>query len=306
MPAERLRGGPMGLLRYVLLGLFALSLALQVGAGAWGTFLWARLGRAFTGEGYIDVDYEMAARIRRAGGYPLGGVNEGAAAHRAGLRQGDLIVEVSGRRVDEHPGAWYGINFRGEPGETLRVAYRRGADPEAAARQAEAIARLDAVQGAYAWARVWNARGDSARATAELRRTAALDTSGPQAMAFQAVLRIQEMSGHREAAEVCRAILARSPGHVAALYQLGKADLLAREDLAEAAECFRRYLAAEPGPGEPTRAGAHWRLGMVYELQGRREEAMAEFRESLDLEPNNSAVVMMLRDLERATRGRGE
>lgn len=71
-------------------------------------------------------------------------------------------------------------------------------------------------------------------------------------------------------------------------YQAAKAILLSGESqqLNRAESYFRRYLAQPPEGGEPTLAGAHWRLGLVLEKQGHKEGARAEIQTALNLDPN--------------------
>ncbi len=56
--------------------------------------------------------------------------------------------------------------------------------------------------------------------------------------------------------------------------------------LARAEGYFRKYLSADPEGGEPTLAHAHWRLGLVFEREGRQPEAIKELKTALQLNPN--------------------
>jgi tetratricopeptide (TPR) repeat protein len=70
-------------------------------------------------------------------------------------------------------------------------------------------------------------------------------------------------------------------------YQAGKAILVSgdAQQLSRAESCFRKYLTQEPEAGSPPLAAAHWRLGLVFEKQGRKEEARAELQSALHLDP---------------------
>ena len=80
------------------------------------------------------------------------------------------------------------------------------------------------------------------------------------------------------------------PDNMNALYQVGRTALFANTQLDLAVRSFRRYLEHEQQPGAPSHAGAHWRLGMVYELRGMIEEARAEYEAALVLDPNYTAA----------------
>jgi tetratricopeptide (TPR) repeat protein len=61
---------------------------------------------------------------------------------------------------------------------------------------------------------------------------------------------------------------------------------------------FREYLNTDPEGGEPTRAHAHWRLGLVLEREGRKPEAISELKTALQLNPDLNAARKDLRRLE--------
>lgn len=69
-------------------------------------------------------------------------------------------------------------------------------------------------------------------------------------------------------------------------YQAGKALLLQGGDMARAERFFRKYLRQEAEGERPDLASAHWRLGLVLEKQGRKEEAVAEVEKALQIKPD--------------------
>jgi tetratricopeptide (TPR) repeat protein len=86
------------------------------------------------------------------------------------------------------------------------------------------------------------------------------------------------------------ATLARSeknvPDDFGAYYQAGKSLLVSGKDLPRAERYFRKYLTMEPEVGEPPLAGAHWRLGQVFEKEGNKSGAIAEIQEAVRLQPD--------------------
>jgi tetratricopeptide (TPR) repeat protein len=58
------------------------------------------------------------------------------------------------------------------------------------------------------------------------------------------------------------------------------------EDLARSEGYFRKYLSQSPEPDSPSRAEAHWQLGLVLEKQGRKGQATAEIEAGLSMDPN--------------------
>jgi tetratricopeptide (TPR) repeat protein len=74
------------------------------------------------------------------------------------------------------------------------------------------------------------------------------------------------------------------PGNLGPHYQAARAILAAKNDPARAEALLRRYLAIEPEIGQPSHAGAHWRLGQALELEGKKAEAIAELQTALKLD----------------------
>ena len=60
-------------------------------------------------------------------------------------------------------------------------------------------------------------------------------------------------------------------------------------DLARAERYDRKYLTIEPERGFPSEAIARWRLGLVLAQQGRKPEAIAEWKTSVKLDPKSPA-----------------
>ena len=71
---------------------------------------------------------------------------------------------------------------------------------------------------------------------------------------------------------------------------------LARKvELPRAERYLRKYLRQEPEPRTPSLAGAHWRLGLVLEQQGRKPEAIAELQQAVRLDANSQATADLKR-----------
>ena len=69
-------------------------------------------------------------------------------------------------------------------------------------------------------------------------------------------------------------------------YQAAKTLLLEGRDFDRAEKYFRKYLTQEPEGQQPPIAGAHWRLGLVLEKEGKKPYAISELEESLRLQPD--------------------
>ena len=89
------------------------------------------------------------------------------------------------------------------------------------------------------------------------------------------------------------------PGAPGVKYQLGRAAALSGQRIAEGEAALKSYL--ETGPkadSDPGRDAAHWRLGMVYEKAGKKDEARAQYQASLKENPGFTQAREALDDLD--------
>lgn len=78
------------------------------------------------------------------------------------------------------------------------------------------------------------------------------------------------------------------PDDLAPAYQAAKMIVVNNQaqELSRAEQYLRAYLAQLPEGGEPSLAGAHWRLGLVLEKQGHKDQARQEVQTAVNLDPN--------------------
>jgi len=156
-----------------------------------------------------------------------------------------------------------------------------------AREQAGAIEELDPLFGAYAWASVWERQKDLERAEDYLMRAVDMDTSSTFQAKYSLAYFYHRNEEFADARSVFEDILAADSTQMSAMYHIGATYVLEEKDLDRAEHIFKRYLMTRPGPDQPSHAMAHWRLGMVYDLRGESDPAMAEFERAVALEPDN-------------------
>ena len=78
---------------------------------------------------------------------------------------------------------------------------------------------------------------------------------------------------------------ARMPDSYVARYVIGRTAAESGERGEQGERALREYIAHEPGPGEPSIAAAHWRLGMILEKRGQRDAARREYETAARLDP---------------------
>ena len=69
-------------------------------------------------------------------------------------------------------------------------------------------------------------------------------------------------------------------------YQAGRTLFQLHEELSRAERYFRKYLSQDLEGLTPPLSAAHWRLALVLEKMGRKEDAIRELEESLRLQPD--------------------
>jgi tetratricopeptide (TPR) repeat protein len=91
-----------------------------------------------------------------------------------------------------------------------------------------------------------------------------------------------------EALRCYEQILTLDSTDLLAVYQTAKTLLMAETDLNRGEAFFKKYLNSKLKGYWPDKAGAHWRLAMVYNKQGRYEQARDELETGLALKPKNT------------------
>lgn len=174
-----------------------------------------------------------------------------------------------------------------------------GGDRDEGKRQAHVVELQDSLYGAYAWASVYEREEDLEKAEAALRRAVELDTSSTYYARYALGYFLERNEQYDKAVEVFKGILENKPDEMNAVFQVGKICVLTESDIDEAERCFKRYLEVEAPPNAPSWAAAHWRLGMVYEIQGHLDLAVAEVQKAVELAPHNKEFRKTLKDLEK-------
>jgi tetratricopeptide (TPR) repeat protein len=128
-----------------------------------------------------------------------------------------------------------------------------GGDKNKAKEQASEIMKLDALRGHLAFGQIYMDEKDLAKAEQEYIKIIELDPKNP----------------------------------LSAYYQLGRIALLSGKDLEKGLGYFQEYLKVEPKPNNPTWADAHWRMGMIQEKLGNKEQAVSEYQKALKLNPEH-------------------
>ncbi len=97
----------------------------------------------------------------------------------------------------------------------------------------------------------------------------------------------QQKEDFQKAFEAFEAVIAADSTAINSLYQVGRTAVFSSENLERGAECLKIYLQNDPDENSPSLDAAHWRLGMIYEKQGKIELAKVEYEEAIELNPKD-------------------
>jgi tetratricopeptide (TPR) repeat protein len=164
-----------------------------------------------------------------------------------------------------------------------------GGSVERARGEAEEMRKIDPVAGRMMLANIHFNRKEPALAEKEYQaaiQEVPKDLRPRMALAYL----YQSQKRWDEAFDTFEGVLKVDPESWDAVYQIGRTGAFSGQRLERAEECLKRYLAHTPTGDAPPLAGAHFRLGMVYEKKGDAAGARQEYRKSLELDPANAEV----------------
>ena len=78
------------------------------------------------------------------------------------------------------------------------------------------------------------------------------------------------------------------PGDMGAVFELGRSAALSGENLDDGEKALKSYLASPPAVNSIPPAVVHFRLGMLYEKEGKKDLARAEYNAALQINPRLS------------------
>jgi len=174
-----------------------------------------------------------------------------------------------------------------------------GGDKEKAREQAAAISSKDEIFGSFAWASVYEREQNTAKAESLFMRAVEIDTSSTAEALYGLGYFYERNQRYDEAIGIFKQIAGNRPDDLVAVFQLGRAYLDAKTDLEAAQAAFTRYLAEGPAPDGPDEAMTRWRLGQVYDLEGKRDSALVELRKAVELAPKFKLYKTTLEEVEK-------
>lgn len=160
-----------------------------------------------------------------------------------------------------------------------------GGDMDKALEQAGQIQRRSPYAGVFAFVTV-HRRRDDLEAAARVLEAGVRQFPDSVGMYLALGNTYDQMKRHDASVALFERLAQRRPQDMTAAYQLARLSVVTGERLDRGETLLRQYLRHTPRAGEPPLFAAHWRLGTLYERQGKRDQARASYRAALALNPS--------------------
>lgn len=190
-----------------------------------------------------------------------------------------------------------------DPDEAFRQEVRQAYASKDKGRIESALRKAGTGRPREIWPHLWMARAaldpsvmKTQEAQAAARKAILLQPDHAEAYGLLAQALAAE-NRWKEVEETLFQAEQKVPDNLWPQYMVGRYLVLSNREPQRAEALFRRYLGQEPEAGCPSRAGAHWRLGLTLERQGRKAEAIAQLETSLKIHPDFSEAKKDLKRL---------
>ena len=100
-----------------------------------------------------------------------------------------------------------------------------------------------------------------------------------------------------EAFKIYEEILKNNSEELTAYYQIGRLASNSGKNLQRGKECFEKFIEAKTGQDESGISWAHYRLGLIYEHEGEKEEARKEYENALKITPDHKQAKKALHNI---------
>ena len=162
-----------------------------------------------------------------------------------------------------------------------------------AKKQAEAVTHIDPLRGQLLMADIHVEAKEWPEAEAALDRALVVDPSN--ARTHFALGRVYQEAGRWPAASSAfEKAVELDPRFAQAWYQIGNTGAISGQNLDRALEALDVYLQRHAEGGGPVlHAGAWWRRGAILEKKGNTDEAIAAYRKSLEIRPDERVTAAL-------------
>jgi Tfp pilus assembly protein PilF len=169
-----------------------------------------------------------------------------------------------------------------------------GGSQDKAKEEAETILRLNPLRGHFALAN--NAQHNKDLPTAESELKAALAAAPDSSIAwFSLGAFYQNHARWQDVFALYDRMIKERPDEILARFQYGRAAAISGENLERGERELKAWLSSAPSTAPiVTQSGAHMRLAMIYERQGKKDVARTEYQTALSINPKNAEAKKLL------------
>jgi len=175
----------------------------------------------------------------------------------------------------------------------LRAPSIMGGDEDKARAEAAEIKKRDSLAGHRAFAAIAASKKDMNAARNEYITAVRENPTSPKTHYWYGVFLMSEKN-YAAALKEMDTALGLDVSYMPAVFQIGHLSVLMTSNYARGEEALKKYLAYKPASDEPGHHRTHYWLGMLYEKQGKKAEARAEYQTALRLRPNQKDVTEAL------------
>lgn len=169
-----------------------------------------------------------------------------------------------------------------------------GGSQEKAKQQAEAILRLNPLQGHFALANIADHNKDIATVETELKAAIAAAPDSLNAW-YSLGAFYQNQKKWPDAFALYDRMIKERPAEILPHFQYGRVAALSGDNMERGERELRYWLSSAPSTAPiVTQSGAHMRIAMIYERQGKKDAARAEYQTALSINPKNAEAKKML------------
>jgi tetratricopeptide (TPR) repeat protein len=160
-----------------------------------------------------------------------------------------------------------------------------GGSESGAVEQANAIRRLDPIEGHQAFARIHVAAKALDRARGEYAAMLKTFPRSARAHYLHGVYLLNTEKNYRSAAEEFEVAVQLDPAYMPSYFRIGHAAAVASSNFTRGEEALKKYISYRPADDEPGTSRAWYWLGAIYEKQRRPADARTCYTTSLKLNP---------------------
>jgi tetratricopeptide (TPR) repeat protein len=172
-----------------------------------------------------------------------------------------------------------------------------GGGEDKAKDQAATILRLNPLRGHFALANIADHDKDLAAVERELKAAVTVAPDSVNAW-FSLGAFYQSQKKWTDAFALYDRMINEQPAELLAHFQYGRVAALSGENLERGERELRYWLSSAPSAAPiVSQSGAHMRIAMIYEHQGKKDAARAEYQTALSINPKNTEAKKMLEAL---------